>query len=174
MALSLFDASVPSYLQTVEAFGGVLKKGLAFCEDNDLDPETLVEARIFTDMHPFRFQVQQVAFHSVGAARAILSGALHLPGQTPQYDYAGLQALIAEAAETLKALTREEIDARSGAEVVFEIPGRPTRVFTAEAFLTSFSLPNFYFHAATAYDILRSKGVPLGKIDYIGAVRLAI
>ena len=68
-------------------------------------------------------------------------------------------------------MTPAEINAREGAEVVFEV--RDTRrFFTVENFVLSFSLPNFYFHATTAYDILRSKGAPLGKLDYMGALRL--
>jgi hypothetical protein len=58
-----------------------------------------------------------------------------------------------------------------GKDVVFEIGGRKMP-FTAEGFLMSFSLPNFYFHAATAYDILRMKGVPLGKRDFMGQMRM--
>ena len=68
-------------------------------------------------------------------------------------------------------MTPESIDALEGAEVVFEF--RDTRLpFTAEQFFLSFSLPNFYFHATTAYDILRSRGVPLGKRDYLGRLRM--
>jgi hypothetical protein len=172
MTLSLFDVSIPSYLQTLDAMTGVLAKGLAFCDDNGVDPAELVEARLFHDMQPFRFQVQQVAFHSASAIQAIKTGKLHLPGQRVQHDYAGLQGLIVEAATLLREESAEAINAHQDGDVAFEIPGRPTRVFTALGFLTSFALPNFYFHATTAYDILRSKGVPLGKSDFMGATRL--
>jgi hypothetical protein len=56
--------------------------------------------------------------------------------------------------------------------VAFRVPGRDDRVFTAEGFVLSFSLPNFHFHATTAYDILRHRGVPLSKLDFMGALRL--
>ena len=78
---------------------------------------------------------------------------------------------MAQTRESLQMCQPDAINAREGAEVVFEF--RKNRLlFTAEGFLLSFSLPNFYFHATTAYDILRSKGVPLGKRDYLGALRL--
>ncbi len=171
MAISLYDISVTSYLQTLDAVGGFLAKGLAHCRETGADPEELVEARLAPDMLPFRFQVQSVAFHSKGAIDAVLSGALALPGPQPEYDYAGLQALIADAAAALRALTPEQVNAREGADMVFTV--RDTAMlFTSEGFVLSFSLPNFHFHATTAYDILRQKGVPVGKRDYMGQPRL--
>ncbi|MDE1939074.1 MAG: DUF1993 domain-containing protein [Alphaproteobacteria bacterium] len=171
MAISLYDASVTCYLQTLAAVSGFLEKGLAHCRDNGIDPAEIVETRIVADMRPFRFQIHSVVFHSAGAIEAIRSGVLRLPGERPAHDYAALQALVVEAHDSLAKLTPEDINPREGAEVVFEV--RDTkRLFTAEGFLLSFSLPNFHFHATTAYDILRAKGVPLGKRDYMGALRL--
>ncbi len=171
MAISLYDISVTSYLQTLDAVGGFLAKALAHFRDTGTDPEEIVEARLVPDMLPFRFQVVSVAFHSGGAMQAVLSGALALPGEQPAYDYAGLQALIADTAAGLRALTPEQVNAREGADMVFQV--RDTAmVFTSEGFVTSFSMPNLHFHATTAYDILRVKGAPVGKRDYIGAPRL--
>ncbi len=171
MAISLYDISVASYLQTVAAVGGFLEKGLAFCREKNIDPEEIVESRIFPDMKPFRFQIQQVAMHSIGAIESLKAGVRRPPGERPAHDYAGLQSLIKEADADLRKLAPAEIDALAGAEVVLEM-GESKRVFTAEGFILSFSLPNFHFHATTAYDILRGKGVPLGKRDYMGALRL--
>jgi uncharacterized protein len=78
---------------------------------------------------------------------------------------------VSEARNELSALTPEAVNARTGHEVTFTIGGR-TLPFTAEGFLMSFSLPNFFFHATTAYDILRHKGAPLGKRDFIGRLNL--
>lgn len=171
MAISLYDGSVAAYLQTLDAMVGVLDKGLAHCREQNLDPEEMVEASLFHDMRPLRFQVQNCAFHSLGATRAMLSGTLEFVRDRPAHDYAGLQSLIEEARAGLRALTPEEVNAREGMDVVFEVADN-RRVFTTEGFLLSFSLPNFHFHATTAYDILRSRGVPLGKRDYMGALRL--
>ena len=86
-------------------------------------------------------------------------------------DYAGLQGLVADARAALQAVTPEEINALEGRDLIFEIGSRQMP-FTVEGFLLSFSTPNLHFHATTAYDILRSKGVPLGKRDYMGQLRL--
>jgi hypothetical protein len=171
MAITLYDISVANFLQTVTAVVGVLDKGLAFCREKGIDPETIVESRIVEDMRPFRFQIQQVALHSIGTIDSIKSGARRFPSERPQHDYAGLQKLIAETLDALKKLSPSEVNSYEGKEVALET-GETNRVFTAEGFVLSFALPNFYFHTTTAYDILRGKGVPLGKRDYMGAVRL--
>ncbi len=172
MAITLYDASVLSYLQILDAAQGFLQKGREWCGESGVDPEEMVEARLTGDMHPLRFQVQQVAFHSAGAIAAMRSGVLEFGAPRPQHDYAGLQALMADAAAELRALSPAEVNGFEGKDVAFRVPGKGDRVFTAEGFLMSFSLPNFYFHATTAYDILRLKGAPLGKFDFMGALRL--
>lgn len=173
MAISLYDGSVTSYLQTLNAVSGFLDRSRSHFRDNHIDPEEIVDTRLFPDMQPFRFQIQSVVFHSIGAVEAIKSGVLNLPGERPSHDYAALQALITDTRDALQKLTPEEINSREGADVVFQVRDRK-RLFTAEGFLMSFSLPNFHFHATTAYNVLRSKGVPLGKLDYMGALRLKV
>ena len=170
MAISLYEASVTSYLQILAAASNVLDKGLLHCREHQLDPETLVETRLHDDMRPFRFQIHSLAFHSLGALESIRIGTFQAPPEQPAHDYAGLQALLVETREALHKLTPEEINAYEGKDLIFK--GSSVRTFTAEGFLLSFSLPNFYFHATTAYDILRWKGVPVGKRDYIGAPRV--
>lgn len=171
MTITLYDISVASFLQTVAAVGGVLDKGLAFCREKGLDPEEIVESQIFPDMKPFRFQIDQVAAHSIGAIESLKAGVRRPPGPRVMHDYAGLQKLMKETDAALRKLTPQEIDALEDKEVVLEM-GESRRVFTAVGFILSFSLPNFHFHATTAYDILRGKGVRLGKRDYMGALRL--
>lgn len=170
MKLSLYEASVPGYLQTLAAVGAFLDKALAHFREHGVDPEAIVETRLWPDMLPLRFQIQSVAHHSLGTLEAIQSGLFRPPTDLPQPDYAGLQELMVRTREAVGRFSPEAVNARAGADLVFEF--RKSRLaFTTEDFLLSFSLPNFYFHATTAYDILRSKGVPLGKRDYLGALR---
>ncbi len=171
MAISLYEVSVLSFLQTLEGVSGVLDKGLAWCAETGADPEAIVGTRLIDDMHPFQFQIMQAVLHSVGAIEAVMTGVLDRPGERPRPDYAGLQALVHEARDRLGRLTPDEVNAREGQEVLFDIPGNQ-RLFTAEGFILTFSLPNFHFHATTAYDILRAKGVPIGKRDFMGPLRL--
>jgi len=171
MAIALYDLTVASYLQTLGGVVGFLDRGLAHCRDNNIDPEEIVETRLWGDMLPFRFQLVSVVHHSAGAIEGVKKGAFAPPSETRPLTYVELQGLVADARATLAGLSRDEVNALEGGDVTFQI--RDFKMpFTAENFLMSFSLPNFYFHAATAYDILRSKGVPLGKRDFMGQLRM--
>jgi hypothetical protein len=121
-------------------------------------------------MQPFRFQVVAVAHHSAGALKGVAAGAFGPPSPSTA-DYAGLQKLVADARSAVEKASASELNGCAGKDVIFSVGDRKIP-FTAEGFLQSFSLPNFFFHATTAYDILRSKGVPLGKRDFLG--KLAI
>jgi hypothetical protein len=171
MAIPLYDLSVRSFLQALGGVAGFLDRGLAHITDNNIDPNEIVETRLWGDMLPFRFQIVSVAHHSIGAIEGAKRGVFSPSGEMPPHDYAALQNLVAEAREALQKVTPEEVNALEGRDVEFRF--RDFKMpFTAEGFLMSFSLPNFYFHATTAYDILRSKGVPLGKRDFTGQLRL--
>jgi hypothetical protein len=171
MATSLYDLSVASYLQTLGGVAGYLERGLAHFEENNTDPNEIVETRLYPDMLPFRFQIKSIQHHSLGAIEGIKKGVFTPPGSLPEGGYADMQKFIAETREALQALTREEVDGLAGKDVAFQF-GERKMPFTAETFVMSFSLPNFYFHATTAYDILRNKGVPLGKRDFMGQMRM--
>jgi hypothetical protein len=171
MALSLYDASVANYLQTLGAVGGFLDRSLTHFRERGIDPEQIVETRLSPDMQPFRFQIISVAQHSRGAIEGVQQGVFNPPSSKTPYDFAGLQGLVAQAREVLSGLTPEAVNALGGRDLVFQL-GERQLPFTAEGFLMSFSLPNFYFHATTAYDILRTNGVPLGKRDFMGRLKM--
>lgn len=171
MAISLYDVSVTSFLQTLGGAATVLDRGLAHFQDNNIDPNELVDVRLYPDMLPFWFQIVSVAHHSRGAIEGVRNGVFSPGGGAPPFTYADLQKLVADARAELTALDPAEVNGFEGKEVFFQF-GERKMPFTAEGFLMSFSLPNLHFHATTAYDILRTKGVPLGKRDYMGALRL--
>ena len=172
MAISLYDVSVTSFLQVLGAMEGVLDRGLAHATDNNIDPQEFVTARLVDNMLPFAFQVASVAHHSFGAIEGCKAGKFGPPsGGNQALTYADLQKMVSDAKAGLLALTPEEVNALEGQPVTFEMPGVKIP-FKAEGFLMSFSIPNLHFHAATAYDILRLKGTPLGKRDYLGALRI--
>jgi hypothetical protein len=170
MATSLFDLSVASYLQTVSAVGGFLDRAAQQCAQTDADPDHFVGARLFEDMAPFHFQVECVNHHSVWALEAVRSGRFAPPALVGPIPFVDLQAMMAQTQSALTAFTPDEVNSWAGKELDFQI-GPRRLLFTAENFFLSFSLPNFHFHAVTAYAILRTKGVPLGKRDYEGRLR---
>jgi hypothetical protein len=171
MATSLYDLSVSSYLQTLGAVERFLALGLRHFEQTNIDPEKIVETRVHPDMLPFRFQIQSVVHHSVGAIEALRNGTFRPPDRGARPDFRGLQSLVGGAQETLRQLSPDEINAHESSEVKFQAGEYELR-FAAPEFVLSFSLPNLHFHATTAYDILRGEGVPLGKRDYMGRLRL--
>jgi len=176
MATSLYDLSVPTFLQTVSAVGGLLDRAATHCAETGADPEDFARVRLVDDMAPFHFQIECVAHHSVWALLAVKNGVFDPPALVPPgtIPFAGLREMIAQAEAALKAFTPEEVNSWSGKDLDLQIgpPDQSRRLaFTPETFLLSFSLPNFYFHAVTAYNILRTRGVPLGKRDYEGVLR---
>jgi hypothetical protein len=171
MAITLYDASVRTYLQILGGVAGYLEKARAHAVETGVDPESLVEARLCDDQWPLRSQVISAVHHARGAIAGVKAGVFRPPHWDGQFDYAGLQNLVADAIAELSALTPDEINALEDKDLVFEL-GPRQMPFRGGDFLLSFSLPNFYFHATTGYDVLRSKGAPLGKRDFMGMPRV--
>jgi hypothetical protein len=170
MTFSLYSAVVPTYLQILESLSGLLDKGESFCSENGIAPEQIIEARLADDMHPFAYQVKSAAVHSLGAIEGVRRGVFSPDVTKPPDSFAALKTRIAEALDGLRAVVPGEVDDLVGRDMRFSFGERHID-FRAEEFLLSFSQPNFHFHAATAYDILRWKGVPIGKRDFLGRMR---
>ena len=172
MSTSLYDVSVASYLQVLGGVQNVLEKGEQHARAAGRDPDELVRLKLNDDMAPLSFQVVSVWHHSLGAIEGIKAGLFQPPPKLTGVDYPKVKALVAEAISGLKGFGREEVDALADKPMVFKLGNREIP-FSTDSFILSFSLPNFYFHAATAYDLLRIEGVPLGKMDYLGQLRIA-
>jgi hypothetical protein len=170
MAFSLYDAIVPSSLQMLGTVGHLIDKAEAWCSEREAPASVLLDARLAEDMLPFAYQVKSAAVHSLGAIEGVRKGSFSPETTPPPADFAGLKARIADAIAALEAIEPAEVDGFVGRDMRFAFGDRHIE-FTAEDFLLSFSQPNFYFHATTAYDLLRWKGVPLGKRDFMGAPR---
>jgi len=170
MAFTLYAATIPSYLQILSSVSRLIDKAESFCADQGLPPEALIEARLADDMLPFAYQVKSTAAHSIGAIEGVRKGSFSPDMTPPPATFAGLRERIAETALALEAIDPGEVESFLGRDMRFAF-GANHIEFLAEEFLLSFSQPNFYFHATTAYDILRMKGVELGKRDFNGRVR---
>lgn len=171
MAISLYDATVSSFLRTLNATAAFMEKGAVFCQDGNTDPNALVDCRIIEDMLPLQFQIRSIYHHSAGAIEGAKSGNFAPPAELSLPDYRALQNHVADAITTLEQVKPDEINSLEGGEVIFRIPNMELP-FTTENFLLGFSIPNFFFHVTTAYDLLRMNGVPIGKLDFIGAMPL--
>ena len=171
MPISLHAAFVPSALQMLGTADHLVGKAEAWCTDTGCAPGDMIGGRIHEEMAPFSYQIKSVAVHTAGAIEGIRARMFTPDLTPPPEDFAGLRAAMTKARSLLEAVTVDELEGFVGQPMRFEFRDYGMD-FTAEDFLLSFSQPNYYFHAATAYDILRMKGVAVGKRDFMGAVRL--
>lgn len=171
MTLSLYDATIPAYLQILGAVDRLLDKAAAFAAGRGMAEGELIEARLAPDMLPFGYQVKSCVAHSTGAIEGVRAGH-YTPDMTPwPGDVAGLHAAVRGAITTLEAIDTAELETLAGRDTEFRF-GEMVLPFTGANFLLSFAQPNFYFHATTAYAILRAQGVALGKTDFMGRPRI--
>jgi hypothetical protein len=171
MSFSLYSATIPSYLQILGSVGRLVGKAEAWCADKGVPPADLIQARLAPDMWPFADQVRSVVAHSIGAIEGVRKGVFSPDRSTAPDSFAALSAKVAETIAAVEKVERAEVDGWVGRPMRFEFGDRRMD-FTAEDYLLSFAQPNFYFHATTAYDILRAKGLPLTKRDFTGRVRV--
>ncbi len=166
MPVTLHKAFVPTTLQILGAVNGLLDKAAAFAEEKGMAESDLLSAKLADDMWSFAYQVKSCKVHSLGAIEGVRKGSFSPDLSELPTDIAGLRVLVAEAVTGLQAIEPGEMETFIGGDMEFRI-GKKAFPFNAEDFLLGFSLPNFYFHATTAYDILRNQGVQIGKIDYL-------
>ena len=172
MPLSLHAAYVPSALQMLGTARHLVDTAEKWCGENDCEQGEIIAARIHDDMLPWCYQVKCVAEHTQGSIEGVRAGVYSPDLNPPPTSFDALREKLQNAVEALKALGEEEMEGFIGQPMRFEFKDRSLD-FTAEEFLLSFSQPNFYFHCSTAYNILRMKGLPVGKMDFMGRVRTA-
>ncbi|MGB0621773.1 MAG: DUF1993 domain-containing protein [Myxococcota bacterium] len=173
MSISFYDASVGSYLQILEGVAGFMELGRNHAQENGLDLQEIVMTRLREDMMPFHFQVVSTAHHSWGAIQGIQKGEFSPPSFDLDKSFEDLQGLVEEARNGLSGLDRADVDALAEGNLTFKL-GKNEIPFTAKNFVLSFSLPNFYFHATTTYDILRMAGAPIGKMAFLGPMKAGV
>jgi len=174
MAFSLYDATIPTYIQILTATRGLTEKAEAFCAEKGMAEADLLNAHFGPDMLPLSWQLKWVSTHSIGAVEGVRKGSFEPDRVPPVESFAGFRAQIGASISALQSITAEEMESFVGRDMVFTIGDQLRMDFLAEHFLMSFSLPNFMFHATTAYDILRQQGVSIGKRDFLGMPRLKV
>ena len=171
MTITLYSATIPPFQQILGTVGALLEKAEAHCLEQGVAAEDIIQARLAPDMHSFAYQVKSVAVHSLGAIEGVRAGVFS-PDKSPSPEsFADLAKRLEDTRAVLAAIDPDEVNGFVGRPMRFEI-GDYHADYTADDFLLSFSKPNFYFHAATAYAILRAKGLAIGKVDYLGRLNL--
>ena len=168
MTISMYNASAGVFARVLTSLAGVLRKAAEHAAANKIEDKVFLEARLYPDMFPLATQVRIVTdFARGGCAR--LAGGEPEKWEDNETTFAELIARVDRALETVKAFTPAQLDGTEEREITRPVGGKP-KVFRGINYLLEFMAPNVYFHAVTAYAILRHNGVPLGKTDYIGAL----
>ena len=166
MPLSISSVGVQSFLQTLGALSKILDKAAAHCAAKKIDPAVLLAMRLAPDMFPFVKQVQLVCDFAKNTVGRLTGEPPKFPDEEKSFD--DLKARIAKTVDYVKGFKAAELDATEDRDVTFPIGPQQTMTLKGAQYLIGFALPNFYFHATTAYDILRHCGVEIGKRDFLG------
>lgn len=169
MTLSLYDITVPALLRGMENLSTQCDRAMAFAERQGLDDQALLQARLHDDMLPFVRQVQ-IASDSAKFCVARLSGDAAPAWADDEASFPDVKARLDKTIAYLRGAPRDAIEGKEEAAVAFKA-GPAQLHFIGQDYVRSFVLPNFYFHCTVAYAILRHKGVPLGKMDFLGPIQ---
>ncbi len=166
MSLTMYDASVPVFRQILTSLRDLLTKAETHAAERKIDPNALLQARLFPDMFALTRQIQIAADFAKGAC-ARLAGV-----EVPKYEdtetsFADLRARLDKTVAFIDSLPKAQIVGSEAREVQTSA-GPNSKTFTGQVYLTHYALPQFFFHATTAYAILRHNGVEVGKRDFMG------
>ena len=166
MPLSLYEISVPVFIRGFNNLSAILKKAKAYADEKGIPHEELLGARLVEDMFPLTYQIQRASDSAKGAAVRV-AGVDPVSMEDNEKTFADLEARIQKTIAFLKGVKETSMDGKEESEVSLKT-GSGEMKFTSTSYLLLFALPNFYFHMTTAYAILRHKGVPIGKMDFLG------
>ena len=165
MSFSVYDACIPSMIRFLENLAKILDKAVAQANARNMPLSELLEARLAPDMHPFPRQIQIASDVAKMAGR--LAGMEPPSFPDTEATFPELQARIAKTIDYLKSVPRETFDGADARTITLKFP-QGEMSFVGRDFITNFALSNFFFHVTTAYDILRHKGIEIGKRDFLG------
>jgi hypothetical protein len=167
MSFSMYTASIPVFRQILNSLHAILVKTEAHIEEKKIDPNALLQFRLYPDMLPFTRQIQIACDFAKGAG-ARLAG-----HDVPSYEdnektFGELKLRIQRTLTFIDSLPQGDI-ADSAQRAITTGSGEKTKHWVGQEYLTHYALPHFFFHATTAYDILRHNGIEVGKKDFIGS-----
>ena len=165
MPLTMSSVALGSFEQTLGALSKILDKAAAHCAAKKIDPAVMLATRLTPDMFPLIRQVQVACDMAKNGVGRMVGEPPKFPDEEKTFDE--LKARIAKTLDYVRSVKTADIDAAADKDVTFPV-GQQSMTLKGGVFLTSFVLPNFYFHAATAYDILRQAGLEIGKRDFLG------
>ena len=166
MNISMYQASVPRFVNILGNLSGILDKAQAHVDAKKIDAAVLPNYRLFPDMLAMTTQVQ-IACDAAKRVVARLAGVEIPVFEDNEKTLADLKARVAKTIAFIKSVNQAQIDGTEDKEIVIKRGDKETR-YKGMQFLLGQALPNFYFHVTTTYNILRHNGVEIGKRDYLG------
>src|SRR5450755_4682549 len=166
MNISMYQASVPRFVNILGNLSNILDKAQAHVDAKKLDTATLTTYRLYPDMLPMTTQVQ-IACDAAKGVVARLAGVEIPVYEDNEKTLADLKARVAKTIAFIQTVTPAQIDDTEDKEIVIKRGDKETH-YTGMQFLLGHALPNFYFHVTTTYNILRHNGIEIGKRDYLG------
>ena len=166
MTTPIYKSTIGVMIRQAEALVGIMTAGREFLGD---DADAFINEKLTDDMLPFSFQIRAVCHQSMGGINSLRTGQAGPPPELEVSTYAQLEKLLADCIADLKSVEASDLDSMLDKDVIFAL-GDFKIPFKGLGFLTSFMVPNFFFHMTTAYNLLRQKGVPIGKREYLGAM----
>ncbi len=163
---SLYDLTVPAFRRGFASLSAILHTAETFAREHGITDADMLDTRLIADMAPLTAQVQRASDTAKGAM-VRLGGVPTVAMADDEASFATLQRRISATLAFLDGVPRDAIDGKESAAVTLVTPGG-THEFTGLGYALGFVLPNFYFHITTAYALLRMRGVPIGKLDYLG------
>ncbi|MEI6335743.1 MAG: DUF1993 domain-containing protein [Methylococcaceae bacterium] len=164
----MYTTSVPVFKQLLSSLSAILIKAEAFASEKKFEPKVLLDARLFPDMFPLLRQVQ-IATDFAVSVTARLAGVEVPVNDNNEQTFAELQERIGQALSFIESLTPAQFEGSETREIVLR-PGTPKeKKLLGHTYLSSYGLPQFFFHVTTAYAILRHNGLEVGKGDFMGA-----
>ncbi|KAL3420973.1 helix-turn-helix- domain containing protein type [Phlyctema vagabunda] len=165
MGLSLYEITIPVFIQHLRTLAHLLEKGTAHVADGKNDSTSLVDARLIADMGNLAYQVQRVSDTAKGLAVRVAHAA-PVAMEDSETTMAQLHDRIQRTIDVLEAVAPDSMDGMEERDVVLKTRSSET-TFTGTSYVLTFAIPNFYFHFTMAYALLRKEGVPVGKVDYL-------
>jgi hypothetical protein len=169
MGTSLYDLTMPVCIRALTNLSAILAKGEAWAEAKGIDPADLLATRLIEDMHSLPYQVQR-ACDSAKSIAVRIGGVENRVFPDEEKSFAELQARIAGVIAWLRHVPREAIEGQEEKAVKLDLPDGRSIPFTGRSIALNFALPNLFFHVTMAYALLRHRGVPVGKLDYLGGI----
>jgi hypothetical protein len=169
---SLYEVTVPLFIQGLENLSAILAKGVAHAKENSqsLSEQELFDTKLYPDMAGLAFQIQRVSDTAKNSISRISNNTIeNVAMEDNEASFEQLQARVTKTIEFLKTVKPENVNGNEGLTIKVKLgPYEPE--FKVKSYVFDYAIPNFFFHISMAYAILRTKGVPVGKLDFLGNI----